>query len=336
MKNSLSSLTRYITLICSIALVVVIFVPMWRIDLVAPQYPEGLYMKIYPDKLGGNVEIINGLNHYIGMKKIIEEDFIEFKVLPYIIGGLSLFGLIVFFTRKKWLFYTWTVVYILFGVIAMYDFYRWEYDYGHNLDPTAAIIVPGMSYQPPLIGYKQLLNFGAYSFPDVGGYIFIVVGILLLAGIYIEWRKSKKTTLSISSALILCIMLMIQSCSSGPKPIAFGKEECSFCKMIISDQRFGAELITEKNKVYKFDDTHCIVSFLKSRFIEENDIKAVYLIDYSKPGEFVNTNNCSILLSEELRSPMGGNCAAFASEDSLKKYSESMKGTNVTWSDLLK
>jgi copper chaperone NosL len=309
---------------------------MWRIDLVAPQYPEGLYMKIYPNKLGGNVEIINGLNHYIGMKKIIEEDFIEFKVLPYIIGALSLFGLIVFFTRKKWLFYTWTIVYILFGILAMYDFYRWEYDYGHNLDPTAAIIVPGMSYQPPLIGYKQLLNFGAYSFPDVGGYIFIVVGLLLLAGIYIEWRKSKKTALSISSVLILCMMLMIQSCSTGPKPIVFGKDECSFCKMIISDQRFGAELITEKNKIYKFDDTHCIVSFLKSKFIAENDIKAVYLIDYSNPGELINSKNCYILLSEELRSPMGGNGAAFASEDSIKKYTELMKGTNTKWSDLIK
>jgi copper chaperone NosL len=309
---------------------------MWRIDLVAPQYPEGLFMKIYPDKLGGNVEIINGLNHYIGMKKIIEEEFIEFKVLPYIIGALAVFGLIVFFTRKKWLFYTWTIVYILFGVLAMYDFYRWEYEYGHNLDPTAAIIVPGMSYQPPLIGYKQLLNFGAYSFPDIGGYIFIVVGLLLLAGLFIEWRKSKKTTQNILMLLILFMMLMIQSCSTGPKPIVFGKEECSFCKMIISDQRFGAELITKKNKIYKFDDTHCIVSFLKSRSVEEKDIKTVYLIDYSKPGQLINSKNCYILLSEELRSPMGGNGAAFASEDSIKKYSELMKGTNAKWGDLIK
>ncbi len=58
---------------------------MWRIDLVAPQYPEGLMLLIYPDKLAGNVDIINGLNHYIGMKTLHTEDFIEFTILPYII-----------------------------------------------------------------------------------------------------------------------------------------------------------------------------------------------------------------------------------------------------------
>ena len=65
------------------------------------------------------------------------------------------------------------------AIISMVDFYRWEYDYGHKLDPEAPIQVPGMSYQPPLIGYKQLLKFGAYSIPDVGGWLFIGAGVLL-------------------------------------------------------------------------------------------------------------------------------------------------------------
>ena len=62
---------------------------MWRIELNAPQYPEGLIMLIYPNKLGGNVDIINGLNHYIGMKTLHTEDFIEFTLLPVIIIALS-------------------------------------------------------------------------------------------------------------------------------------------------------------------------------------------------------------------------------------------------------
>ena len=73
------------------ALIVVLFVPMWRIELDAPQYPEGLMMQIYPNKLGGNVDIINGLNHYIGMKTLHDEDFIEFKILPSIIIFFSVF-----------------------------------------------------------------------------------------------------------------------------------------------------------------------------------------------------------------------------------------------------
>ena len=75
-------------LLCGIGLIWVLFTPMWRIDLDAPQYPEGLRMLIYANKLAGNIDIINGLNHYIGMKTLHTDDFIEFKVLP---------GFIIFF-----------------------------------------------------------------------------------------------------------------------------------------------------------------------------------------------------------------------------------------------
>ena len=71
----------------------------------------------------------------------------------------------------------------------MIDFWRWEYNYGHDLNPDAAIKVPGMAYQPPLIGYKQLLNFGAYSIPDIGGWLFIAVGIIVLSITVIELRR---------------------------------------------------------------------------------------------------------------------------------------------------
>jgi copper chaperone NosL len=73
----------------------------------------------------------------------------------------------------------------------MVDFWRWEYEYGHDLDPNAAINIPGMSYQPPLIGYKQLLNFGAYSIPDVGGWLFVLVGFTLLAAMIIQYKTQK-------------------------------------------------------------------------------------------------------------------------------------------------
>jgi len=71
----------------------------------------------------------------------------------------------------------------------MIDFWKWEYDYGHDLDPAAAIKVPGMAYQPPLIGFKQLLNFGAYSIPDIGGWLFIGVGLILVFIVIFELRR---------------------------------------------------------------------------------------------------------------------------------------------------
>lgn len=174
------------------ALFAVIILPIWRIELIAPQYPEGLEMYIYSNKLGGQVEIINGLNHYIGMKELHAEDFIEFTVLPYIIAVYAVFFLLVGLVARRKLLYVLLGAFILFGVVAMVDFYMWLYDYGHDLDPSAPIIVPGMAYQPPLIGYKQLLNFLAFSIPDTGGWIFIGCGAALAYCAVAEWRSARK------------------------------------------------------------------------------------------------------------------------------------------------
>ncbi len=193
MKNdTLSMPQRILIFLSGILLVAVLFVPLWQIELNAPQYPEGLVLKMYPHKIGGNVDVINGLNHYIGMKTLHTEDFIEFTILPYIVGFFALFCFVVLFLKKqKWLTVLFTL-FVIFGIIAMIDFWRWEYAYGHDLNPEAPIQVPGMAYQPPLIGYKQLLNFGAYSIPDVGGILFILVGLLLLVALLIPWYKKRK------------------------------------------------------------------------------------------------------------------------------------------------
>lgn len=191
-KDTLNWMMRALLGLCGIALIAVLFVPMWRIDLDAPQYPEGLNLLIYANKLGGNVDIINGLNHYIGMKTLHTEDFIEFTLLPYLIVFFSISFLTVAAIGKRIWMNVAFVLFVAFGVTAMADFWKWEYNYGHNLNPEAAIVVPGMSYQPPLIGFKQLLNFGAYSVPDVGGWIFVGVGLLLLLLVFLGWRQAKK------------------------------------------------------------------------------------------------------------------------------------------------
>lgn len=192
MKNNISMLSRILLIIAAGLLVYSVYVPIWQIDLDAPQYPEGLNLKIFADKLGGDVEIINGLNHYIGMKTLHAEDFIEFSILTYIIFFFAAFAAVAAFLGKKKILYTLFSLFVLFGIVAMVDFWRWEYNYGHDLDPHAAIIVPGMAYQPPLIGFKQLLNFGAYSIPDTGGWLFIGSGVLMLVTVFKELKFSKK------------------------------------------------------------------------------------------------------------------------------------------------
>ena len=191
-NNSLSKLSKILLITSGIGLIISIFVPLWAIYLEAPQYPEGLGMFLHANKITGDYEIINGLNHYIGMKEIHQEDFWEFKILPYALGFFAALAfLTVFLNNKKWLYF-FAALFLIFGVAFMVDFYLWEYDYGHNLNPNAAIVVPGMSYQPPLFGFKQLLNFGAYSYPDIGGWIMFGVGIILVVLSYLEFKSSNK------------------------------------------------------------------------------------------------------------------------------------------------
>lgn len=178
-----------------LALIASLFLPLWRVELEAPQYPEGLTMDIWLNQITGDVNIISELNHYIGMKKISAEMFPEFSYMRTIVIAIIVSGLIVSLLRKKWIFAVWFTVFFAIAALGIYDFWSWEYDYGHNLDPRAAIKIEGMSYQPPLIGCKQLLNFNACSFPASGGWVIILAGssafLLFCYELFFHKKKSK-------------------------------------------------------------------------------------------------------------------------------------------------
>jgi copper chaperone NosL len=341
MKNiKISIISRIILFICGLGLLAVLFTPMWRIDLMAPQYPEGLQLMIYAHKLAGNVDIINGLNHYIGMKTLHTEDFLEFKILPGIIIFFILCFIIVAIAgKRKWLNIL-LIMFVSFGIIAMVDFWRWEYNYGHNLNPDAAIIVPGMAYQPPLIGFKQLLNFGAYSMPDIGGWLFVAVGALLLLCVILEWRRNAKRKKLQPNAILLlmlgCIATTLSSCNTSPQPIRIGQDNCDFCKMTISDDRFGAEIVTKKSKLFKFDDEHCIVAFLHAKQVEASQIAGVYFTDFNSPHQFIKAEEAIFLQSPALKSPMNGNIAAFRDEPAFEKAFQKFYGNKISWEDMQK
>src|SRR4030066_1587627 len=169
--------SKIIVIVASLILVLSYFFPIWYIDLEAPQYPEGIGLEIWLNKITGqnphDLNNINGLNHYIGMKEIVPDAIPELKIMPFIIIFLIVFGLISGISGKRSLVYIWIVLFFVIAAVGLYDFYMWEYDYGHNLNPQAAIKIPGMAYQPPLIGSKMLLNFNAISLPDVSFYILV-------------------------------------------------------------------------------------------------------------------------------------------------------------------
>lgn len=190
MKN----LTKYLMIIAALILGLVFLFPIWQIDLSAPQYPEGLGLRIWVNQITGmkegDLNLINNLNHYIGMKTIHPESITELTIMPYIIFIFMVFGLIAGFINKRMIKITWLIIFFIVLSIGFYDFYSWEYDYGHNLNTNAPIKVPGMSYQPPLIGSKQLLNMNATSYPGIGTIIIVLSILLVILSIYLQKKEN--------------------------------------------------------------------------------------------------------------------------------------------------
>ncbi len=313
------------------------FVPLWQILMWAPQYPEGLDMKIWIDDITGDVKIISALNHYIGMRHIEVSMFPEFGYMVYIVGAVIALGLLSAIVNRRFMIIVYSLVIVACGVAALVDFYMWGYDYGHNLDPTAPIVVPGMSYQPPLIGTKQLLNFTAFSGPDIGGWIFFSSGILVFAtlGFELYRRQINRNQLATGlAAAILCSTMV--SCSVEPEPIQYGKDACHHCKMTLMDNRFGAEVVSKKGKIFKFDDTNCLIYFLHTEKLTDQDIAYCLTTDFASPGVLIDARTALFVRSEAIKTPMASNIAAFSNPTNLNSYNETWKGEHLQWTDLMK
>lgn len=174
--------------------------PLWNITLEAPQYPIPLGMDIHINKFADTNEFdiknINLMNHYVGMQ-YIPKTIPEFKIFPIVIGIMVILGVVIGFVGNyKW-FLGWFILMSILGIAGMYDFYLWEYDYGHNLDPKAIMTFKNpdgsqMGFQPPLFGSKLILNFTAHSYPRIGAYFMFAGMILTVVGFFGGKREAKK------------------------------------------------------------------------------------------------------------------------------------------------
>ena len=332
--------SRKILLVSTILLAGLYFMPLWHIRLEAPQFPEGLSMYIWINKISGStpntLNTINILNHYIGMKHITQETFPELRYFPYIVGGLIILGLIVFLINKKVIRISWVVILIVLAVLGILDFHLWEYNYGHNLNPEAPIKIPGMTYQPPLLGAKSLLNFNAISLPYAGGWLLAISILLGILAITMDIRKRKHLVAKSLSIAVLLIGTSLLSCGeNSPEPIAYGTENCDFCSMRIMDNRFGAELITDKGRIKKFDSAECLLRELTS---EQNAATKYYRIicvtNFKEPGHFIDARTAYYLKGSRINSPMGANLSAYTGKQPAMTDSTEYGGDIVSWTEL--
>jgi hypothetical protein len=193
LSETLHPLPRLLLVFAFLLLVPTYFLPLWKLTMFAPQYPDGLRLNIYSYKLeGGNrgqdVKEINVLNHYIGMRDLTEADFTEFKWIPFVVGALGLLILRAPVQGKMRDLIDVVVLYLYFGLFSLWSFGYKLYSYGHSLAPTAAVKVP--PFMPPLFGYKKLANFEVYSYPAAGSYALAAVAVVLLVAFALAFRNA--------------------------------------------------------------------------------------------------------------------------------------------------
>ena len=321
---------RILMILALSSLGAVFLFPLWQILLDAAQFPGGLQLHIWINKISGTdkyiLQNINILNHYIGMKSIHPDSIPELKYFPMVVYGLLTLGGVVVVIDKAWAYLTWPVLISLLGILGIYDFYLWLYDYGHNLDPTAPIKVEGMTYQPPLFGAKDLLNFYVQSYPHWGA-AFLGLAVLLAFLAYIKkiyqpkmgqldpaelgtqaTGQSKQKRGKNTFFLVITGLLLV-GCGVNPESIDFGKDHCAYCKMSISDPKFGAELVTAKGKVFKFDALECMVPSMQQQ--DDTEYAHILAIAYDVPGVLHPVDSMHFVISEKYNSPMGANLAGF-------------------------
>ncbi|EDP74729.1 nitrous oxide reductase accessory protein NosL [Hydrogenivirga sp. 128-5-R1-1] len=133
------------------------------------------------------------------------------------------------------------------------------------------------------------------------------------------------------------LFLFLLSCetSPNPEPIEYGKDSCAFCRMIIADAGFAAELKTKKGKVYKFDAIECMAAFVLSGQVKREDILALWVSDFANKGKLFRVEEVKFLVSDRLRSPMGLNISAFSNEEDLQVAYRNFGGRILTWNEVL-
>lgn len=144
----------------------------------------------------------------------------------------------------------------------------------------------------------------------------------------------------IKSLILLFVCSLVLSSfaacgTDGPQSIRYGQDQCIYCKMTISDPRFGTQIVTNKGRAFNFDDVQCMIAFIKAGDVDRADIKEIYLPDYANDHVLMPAKEMILLKSESLKSPMRGDIAAFTKQADLDEAQKIHGGEVLTWDDLL-
>ena len=184
---------RILVLVAALLVPLSFTTPLWHMDFWAQQYPEGLELFIYSHALiggddGNDLQEINVLNHYIGMKELKDEDFTELKWIPLVLGAITVLTLRSVVVGTLGSVLDLLVISSYFGLFSLWSFWYKLSAYGHDLDPRAAVQVD--PFTPPVFGHKMVGQFEVWSYPSPGTWLVIGFGVMLLAGFIVSWRQT--------------------------------------------------------------------------------------------------------------------------------------------------
>jgi hypothetical protein len=195
LRRPVSLAARIWLILAAGGLVGALVLPIWRIGLVAPQYAEGLSLRIYSYQLvagnnGQDLNEINGLNHYIGMKPLAEADFIEMRWVPFALGLFILLALRAAAIGTMSSVIDLLTLFLYFTAFSFGSFFYRLYTYGHQLDPLAPVKIK--PFTPVMIGRQQIANFTQSSWPEIGTLFLAIFPLLLIAAM---WASRKEEPL---------------------------------------------------------------------------------------------------------------------------------------------
>ncbi len=176
--------------VAAVLLMISILQPYWELTLHAPQYPKGLVVTAYVNRLEGDVAEIDGLNHYIGMRPLNEAATFERTISIYGITMLALLIVAAVYVHNRWAALL-ALPALLMPVIFLADLQYWLANFGQNLDPTAPLSSSIKPFVPPVLGEGKIAQFRTVAEPGIGLWLAIAASVVILGGLWLHRRAYK-------------------------------------------------------------------------------------------------------------------------------------------------
>lgn len=352
--------SRLLFALAALLLLPAFFLPLWSITLRAPQYPDGLGMDIHIDRLAEHerydLQNINILNHYIGMQEIEPEAIPELRYMPWVLGAFVALGLAGALLGRRWMLAAWLGLLLVAGAVGLADFFHWKWQFGHELSPDAPIKVPGMSYTPPFIGSKQLLNITASSWPSWGS---LFLGLAAVTAAVTLWRTRRRPPAAGTAASVAVLAVLWVGCGPGGEPDASAAasqpdrgtdpaaetwtsadllpangEGCAYCGAP-DTVRYGGEVTMADGRTHRFMSVECLAGFLLREAPEPSAVRSVRVVDFSHGRKLIDARSAIYLRSPNRPSPMGLNLLAVESPRVADNLHFAYGGELLDWEAVL-